>query len=431
MFSRLKDALKRGLVRSQKHTGLDMLYLAQGGFWTTLGFGATGVVSLLLAIVFANLLPKETYGSYKYVLSIGGLFGFLTLTGMNAAVGQAVARGQLGALTYAVRFQLKWNLLFTAALGAGAAWYLWHGNATLGWSLLVLGVLTPIASAFTTYPAFFGGRRDFRRSALYSTVSIALYAAAMTVALLLTRDVLTLVIVYAAVNAAIPVLFHLMIVARFRPTGLDEEERAKMVRLGSHLTLTNVLATVSQYLDGVIVFKFVGAADLAVFAFAGVMPERVRSFLKRGVAIATPKLAVMSLEATRKSLTKRLAQGAAIGALLAGLYALVAPFVFRYVFPQYEASVLYSQLIALNFILVIPTSYAAYVMQSQHFIRQIYQTSTAANVARIAAVAVGGWLFGVLGVVVGRLIANAAGLAISLAVLYRHAAAVSRQETVV
>src|SRR5688572_20479176 len=89
----LKAPLKRLLLWSQAYTRTDMLYLARGGFWTVLNFVVAGSVSIALAVAFANLLPKETYGTYRYVLSIANAFGFLALTGMNAAVTRSVARG--------------------------------------------------------------------------------------------------------------------------------------------------------------------------------------------------------------------------------------------------------------------------------------------------------------------------------------------------
>ncbi len=53
---------------SEKYIKTDMIYLVKGGFWLTLGQIISSVSSLLLVIAFANLLPKETYGIYKYFL---------------------------------------------------------------------------------------------------------------------------------------------------------------------------------------------------------------------------------------------------------------------------------------------------------------------------------------------------------------------------
>ena len=89
----IRYKVKELLLRSEKYTKTDMLYLARGGFWLTLGQGLGIIAGLLLVIGFANLLPKEVYGNYKFILSLGGIIGAFTLTGMSIAVTQAVARG--------------------------------------------------------------------------------------------------------------------------------------------------------------------------------------------------------------------------------------------------------------------------------------------------------------------------------------------------
>ncbi len=406
MFSRLKTSFNRALVWSQKYTKTDMHYVAHGGFWMSLNMVLSSLLSVLLAIVFANLLPKEVYGYYKYVLSIGGLFGFLTFTGMNAAVSQAVARGQDGAFPYAVRIQLRWNLLFTVALAAVGAYYLLNGSQKLGLPLLFLAVCAPLTAAYTTYGGYLGGKKDFKTTSYYSSAAAALYALIMCAAAFLTKDVRWLVAVYALSSAAIAFLFHRLTMAKYKPEGLDEEERKSMLTLGKHLTFTNVLGSLAQYMDSVIVFKFGDATQLAVYAFANIVPERLKGFMKRALGIIAPKMALKTPEEALESLGLRLIQGLIVGAVLAAIYALLSPFVFKYIFPQYADATLYSQLIALGFLVVIPATYGAYLMQAQHLYTPMYIGTTVSNVFRILIIIAGGYFAGVIGVIIARLIAN-------------------------
>ncbi len=103
------------LRKSEKFFKIDMVYLAKGGFWITSGQSINTILSLVLIVAFANLLPKETYGTYKYILSLAGVLNIFTLTGMNSAVARAVAVGSEGALKASVKYQLKWNLLMLVA----------------------------------------------------------------------------------------------------------------------------------------------------------------------------------------------------------------------------------------------------------------------------------------------------------------------------
>jgi len=79
----MKNRLVPFLRWSEKYTKLDMVYLTKGGFWMTLSQVSSNMLSLLLVIAFANLLPKETYGLYRYILSLAGMLNSLSLTGMN------------------------------------------------------------------------------------------------------------------------------------------------------------------------------------------------------------------------------------------------------------------------------------------------------------------------------------------------------------
>ena len=85
--------IERGLLWSEKYIKTDMVYLARSGFWLLFGQGTTLLSVLALSIVFANFLPKETYGTYKYILSLTGIFSIFTLPGMTTALIRATARG--------------------------------------------------------------------------------------------------------------------------------------------------------------------------------------------------------------------------------------------------------------------------------------------------------------------------------------------------
>ena len=73
MIKKIKEKIYNLLRWSEKYTKTDMVYLAHGGFWLSFGQIISSLSSFLLAIAFANLLPKETYGNYKYILSIASI----------------------------------------------------------------------------------------------------------------------------------------------------------------------------------------------------------------------------------------------------------------------------------------------------------------------------------------------------------------------
>ena len=131
MTSNIKLRFYKLLRLSEKYTKTDMVYLTKGTFWLTLGQIISSASSFILAIAFANLLPKETYGVYKYILSIVSILNISTLSGINTAITQAVARKYEGSVIPAIKMKIYWGLFGSLASLILAGYYYFQGNITL------------------------------------------------------------------------------------------------------------------------------------------------------------------------------------------------------------------------------------------------------------------------------------------------------------
>ena len=150
------------LRRSEDFFKTDMVYLAKGGFWFTLAQTVVSLSSFFLAVAFAHFVTKEAYGQYKYILSIVGLLGAFTLSGLPSAVLRSVSNGHDGTLVYAFWQNLKWNVLFFIVALALSTYYFINGNSTLGISFLVVGSLWPIFQSTNLYNSYLLAKKDFR-----------------------------------------------------------------------------------------------------------------------------------------------------------------------------------------------------------------------------------------------------------------------------
>ena len=106
-----KIKLYKLLRWSEKWTHTDMVYIAKGGFWLTLAQIVSTFSGFLLVMAFANLLDPETYGIYKFVLSMASLFAIPTLSGMGTALVRSVAQGNEGSIIPALKIKIKWGLI--------------------------------------------------------------------------------------------------------------------------------------------------------------------------------------------------------------------------------------------------------------------------------------------------------------------------------
>ena len=406
MFSRLKPPLPRLLAWTQKYVRTDMAYLVKNGALSGLNFFVTSVLGLAVAVAAANLLDKETYGIYRYALSLVGLASSLSLTGMNTAVARAVARGEDGILRYAVRKQFAWNTLSTLAMISAAAYFYFRGNALLAFSMLILGVTLPPTWALNTYTAFLAGKKDFKTATRYSLINTALYSAAMAATMYAFRSVTGLIIVYGLSNLLLTAYFYVRTLRRYRPGEASAEASGDVWGYGKHLTAINIMSLVAQQCDSIVVFHYVGPARLAIYTFANLMPDRIKKFAKNISSTISPKIATKDTESLTRSLYFRFFQAACAGLAAALAYIIVAPFIFRWLFPQYLDALFYSQIIALNLTFSVPITYGAYVVQGQKMIRPLYISNSVSSVFRIASIIAGGYFWGVSGVIYAKLIGN-------------------------
>ena len=94
----MKQFVRLILYRFQPFFRTDMTYIARGGFWLSLRSVMTGLIAFLLAIAFANLVLPETYGIYRFLLSLSGIISAFALTGLGTAATRAIAQGHSGIL---------------------------------------------------------------------------------------------------------------------------------------------------------------------------------------------------------------------------------------------------------------------------------------------------------------------------------------------
>src|SRR3989344_8935696 len=137
----MKDRFLSLLRRSERYTHIDMVYLAKGGSWMSGGQAINMLVGFLVSIAFANLLPKESFGTYKFILSTVALIGIFSFLDIGTAVIQSVAKGFGNSLRQGFRANLQWSLGVSLAGFALSLYYYVQGNNLLSFAFLLAGIL--------------------------------------------------------------------------------------------------------------------------------------------------------------------------------------------------------------------------------------------------------------------------------------------------
>ncbi|MES3005118.1 MAG: oligosaccharide flippase family protein [Patescibacteria group bacterium] len=396
-MQRLKSRGLLGLKWLGAYFETDAVYIAKSSFWLTLGQVSSAIIALLSSVFFANYVDKDIYGQYKFVLSLTGILGALSLTGMGSVVVQAVAKGAEGILKDSVRVSLRWGvfILFFGLCGSG--YYFFNDNNVLGTSLLIASIAMPLMNAFGLYGGLFSGRKNFKLSTLYWLATQSLTTIGLVVSAIYTQSVVSLIFIYFAVSTLCALYGYYRVITKYKP---NEVRDGTMIPYGKHMSLMNLFGTLANQLDKVLVFHYLGAVNLAIYSFSQAIPEQIKGSFKNLFAIALPKYAVLSDHDLRKSILKKTGQLTGITLIIVLGYIVCAPLVFKILFPKYTEAVIYSQIYALGLLAIPGISLFATYFQLKKATRTMYKLTVISNTVTIALTLVLVYKFGLKGAVI-------------------------------
>jgi O-antigen/teichoic acid export membrane protein len=399
---------------SEKYMKTDMLYLAKGSFWLMMGQGVSMVSGLLLAIAFANLLPKEVYGNYKYILSLAGILAAFSLSGMGIAVTQGVARGFEGMIRTGFWVQLKWSIFVVFAALIGAMYYFSQGNTIVGVSFLIAGAFLPIIESASLYSSFLSGKKDFQADSVYGIFRSVVPATVLFGTILVTHNVILIVLAYFLSHAATISALYLRTLQKYRPgTEMDYSN----ISYGKHVSLLNIISIVVFHADKVLIYHYLGAVPLAIYSIAFSLPAQLKVVSKMLTTLIFPKLSSSSLETIRATIYDKTLRIFLAYAAIIATYIVTAPLIFRWIFPQYLDAAPVSQALALGY-LFHPTVLFSQTMFAQKRQKELYILKLFTNGSRILLLLLLLPPYGVWGAVYAFILGNALSSAASI-ILFR------------
>lgn len=347
-MSRLKLIFFRFLAWCSQKTGVDLKYFLYGGFWLSLGNVASSATTLLISIAFANLLSVETYGSYKYIFSIYSILTVFALPEMMTAATRAVAQGNEGLIRSARDTKFRWGLLGCLAAAFIGGYYFIHNRPDLGISILIIGILLPINEGMSIYDALFRGRKLFRSSATYFSIfQIATTVPVLTV-LMFTKSLPWLIVTYIFSAMVTRGIFYFVSTKRYQPNqNLDDSS----IAYGKHLSLIKGINTVAGNINQLFLFHFAGGSSLAMYSLAIAPIEQIRTVLASMDTLLLPKYAPDTWKIPlAKVFLKKILPFIILLLIGIGAYLLLAPVIFRWIFPKYLDAVPLTQIYSLSLI---------------------------------------------------------------------------------
>lgn len=408
-MQKITEQLHRLLRWTEKYTKTDMVYLAHGSFWLILKRFVAGGIAISLALAFANLLDPTTYGEYKYVFSIFALLAIPTLLGMGDATTKSVAQGFEGTVIPALRTKILWGTIGSALSAGIAIYYYLMGNTTLAGAFFIITIFLPFVDTLGIFNSILTGKRLFKISILYETASQGISALVITATLFFTNNLLIILASYFCIYTLSRfIIFKVIMRLHKKNDAVD----TTAIPYGKHLSAMRIIGTISESLDSILIWQFVGPAPLAVYAFAKAIPTQIRETLTSIPKIAFPKFAQRDFSEIRKTLLRRMFLIFLVVLVIIVIYIILAPYIFRILFPQYTESVFYSQLFALT-LLFFPQKFIGMAFQAHAHKKALYISSTVAPISKIIFSIIFVPTFGILGAVM----ADIGGRTVNLFVL--------------
>lgn len=406
IFRQAKQRLYSLLRWSEKYTKADMVYFAGGNFWLTVGRIVGTVAGIALTVVFANFLPPETFGTYKYILAAGGVVGALSLSSLGGAITRAIALGKQNVVPGVSRASFLWSIPASFGALVVALYYFWNFNNVLGIGFLLIAITTPFLNVSGLYKSIMLGKKDFRNLA-FSSFRAAIPMIGLIAAILLTQNIVIILVTYFGLNLLISWGIYVWTLRHYQISkDSNSEDVEETIRYGKHNSVMSAVSQTTDSLDQLILWHMAGPAQLAIYAFALAPIREIKNLFQNIFPLLFPKYVTKTVAQMKSSAPLRIVQILGASTVLVLVYIISAPFLYTLIFPQYMAAVLLSQILAIGLIFqakgVVETM--LYV-QGDSRLRYITVLLTQATKVILWIVLIP--LYGVMGAVLGIVIAEA------------------------
>lgn len=391
----IKNKIYRLLRWSEKYMKTDMIYLAKGGFWLTIGQILASLSALILALIFANFLTKETYGTYKYIISLLGVLSIFNLSGLNLATTKAVAQGYEGAINFALQTKIKFSLIGSFLSLITSIYYYLNHNSTLALAFLLIAIFLPVITNTNIYGCYFEGKKLFKEIVKYRSITQIISTLFIIVSVIVTRNALIIVLTYFLSYAVFNFIFFIITKIKYN---LNNKINSEVKKYSTHLSIINIINTLAGNLDSILLWHFLGAAPLAIYSFAMAPVVQFRALMKSTTTLSLPKLSNIDIKHTKKDIVWKSLKMLAIISPPVLLYIVLAPYLFYILFPQYIASVKYTQLFAV-ILLFFPKKLLSLSVMLHTNKKDLYISGISPSFVRIIALITLTPLYGIYGAI--------------------------------
>ena len=411
---RISDNAKKYILQTTNDlsnlVGLDLPYFFKGGFWLTSSMILSTIGGILLSSLFARLWPKDVYGQFSFLMSAVGFLSLTALPGMGQALIQSVAEGKEGSYRLATKTIAKFSVIGAIIMILGSVYFFLRQNPNLALATFLSALAFPITATASLYSSFLIGKKQFKLVAIYTTVAQFASITATAVALWTLSSFIWVAFFSAWSSAIVNVI---LTVFTYKQTENNLEDKS-IIKLGIHLSFSQVFTIAADYLDRFLVPLLLGFTNNAIYAFAILIPMQLHTFFKTFLTLGQPKFAEISQKNIRGDLIKKSLQLEILIGSTVGAYIIAAPFIFRVLYPAYQGSaVTLSQIYSLS-LLYYPGNLFSLSLIKFRLTKEILKTNILYSFTTALSLIILVSLFGLMGAVLAKIVSRTSQLAVQI-----------------
>lgn len=403
--------MKRFINFLESKYRVDASHFVYGGTWNTFSQIIVLFSSLIVSIVLTRELSENDFGTYRYLISLGLILSAFSLTGLGHSILQATARKNVQFFRKTFVYHVLYSTPLILISLIGSSYYLYAGNYVLSIGCLLIALLHPWLNIFNNILPFLRGGKRYKESTLVETVNSFIVGASLITTIFFTQNILVLFLVFLVSNIITKCCAYFFFVYRDSKTELTlSTEDKRYLKYAKHLSLQNVMGALANRADSILIFQQLGAAELALYTVANMLPEQLKGTVKNLSGLLLQKYSSSNEQhIIQRGIPKRTTQIFLVLSAFTLLYILLSAVLYPLVYPKYPDAVLLTQIFALSFpamAAVVPMS----SLKARLDEKKLYKLQIFSSITTLSFLAVGILLFGVIGAVAGRVMSRYANL---------------------
>jgi O-antigen/teichoic acid export membrane protein len=207
----------------------------------------------------------------------------------------------------------------------------------LGVSFLLVSILAPVTLIFILANTYYTGTKNFKLSAIsLNLVQLTQFISVVSIAYL-TSDILYSISAFLISTIIANLISIFFILNKYKNyiglNHIDITESALEDAGASKLNVSSIFSGFVYQLDKLLLFHFVGAAQLAIYSIVLAISDQLRAPFKAVSSIFLPR---MSENNTNKSkVLKLFTLMTLFSVILTAFLISINPYIFKYIFPKY------------------------------------------------------------------------------------------------